>query len=76
LLQFHTIEENFPLSPSLSLSQNFHSVSDLVLDEIAIELQLATTWKIVRLDVHLLKGQTPLTMKTAIFLICGFYQAY
>jgi len=33
LLQFHTIEENFPLSPSLSLSQIFQSVSDLVLDE-------------------------------------------
>jgi hypothetical protein len=43
--------------------------------KIAIELQLATTWKIVRLDVHLLEGPTPLTMKTAIFLIWRFYQA-
>jgi len=30
--------------------------------KIAIELQLAMTWKIVRIDVPLLEGQTPLTM--------------
>jgi hypothetical protein len=44
--------------------------------KIAIESQLTTTRKIVRLDVHLLEGQTPLTTKSAIFLIWLFYQAY
>ncbi len=44
--------------------------------KITIESQLATTGKIVRLDVHLLEGQTPLTMKSEIFLIWLFYQAH
>jgi hypothetical protein len=59
--QLKKISLSLPLSLSLCLKFSTQLVIWFLM-KIAIELQLAMTWKIVRIDVPLLEGQTPLTM--------------